>query len=86
MAAHSTVLAWRIPKDRGAWQATVHGVTKSWTRLSDLAQPEQAAVQVWQGWIHKKHFSLIIWCLIIGISSLECSPCVKPPSRSIFLK
>ena len=21
--------------DRGAWQATVHGVTKSWTRLSD---------------------------------------------------
>ena len=22
--------------DRGAWQATVHGVTKSWTRLSDL--------------------------------------------------
>ena len=23
------------PKDRGAWWATVHGVTKSWTRLSD---------------------------------------------------
>ena len=22
------------PVDRGAWQATVHGVTKSWTRLS----------------------------------------------------
>ena len=22
--------------DRGAWQATVHGVTKSWTRLSDF--------------------------------------------------
>ena len=21
--------------DRGAWQATVHGVTKSWTALSD---------------------------------------------------
>ena len=21
--------------DRGAWQATAHGVTKSWTRLSD---------------------------------------------------
>ena len=25
---------WRIPMDRGAWQATVHAVTKSWTRLS----------------------------------------------------
>ena len=22
------------PTDRGAWQATVHGITKSWTRLS----------------------------------------------------
>ena len=24
------------PLDRGAWQATVHEVTKSWTRLSDF--------------------------------------------------
>ena len=23
------------PMDRGAWWATVHGVTKSWTHLSD---------------------------------------------------
>ena len=23
------------PMDRGSWWATVHGVTKSWTRLSD---------------------------------------------------
>ena len=29
MAAHSAVLARRIPMDRGAWRATVHGVTKS---------------------------------------------------------
>ena len=35
MATHSSILAWRIPMDRGAWQATVHGVAKSWTRLSD---------------------------------------------------
>ena len=26
------------PMDRGAWRATVHGVTKSWTRLSNSAQ------------------------------------------------
>ena len=26
------------PMDRGAWQATVHGVTKSQTWLKDLAQ------------------------------------------------
>ena len=37
MATHSSILAWKIPMDRGAWRATVQGVTKSWTRLSDLA-------------------------------------------------
>ena len=35
MATHSSILAWRIPMDRGAWQPTVHGVTKSWTQLSN---------------------------------------------------
>ena len=35
MASHSSILAWRIPMDRGAWQATVHGVAKSWTQMSD---------------------------------------------------
>ena len=24
MATHSSILAWRIPMDRGAWQAKVH--------------------------------------------------------------
>ena len=33
MATHSSILAWRIPMDRVAWQATVHGVTKSRARL-----------------------------------------------------
>ena len=35
MATHSSILTWRIPMDRGAWWSTVHGVTKSQTRLSD---------------------------------------------------
>ena len=35
-ATHSSILAWRIPVDRGAWQATVHGVAKSQTRPSDF--------------------------------------------------
>ena len=35
MATHSSILAWRIPMDRGAWRATVHGVSKSWTQLSE---------------------------------------------------
>ena len=36
MATHSSILAWRIPMHRGAWQATVHGVAKSRTRLNDF--------------------------------------------------
>ena len=35
MATHTSILAWRIPMDRGAWWATVHGVAKSRTRLSN---------------------------------------------------
>ena len=35
MATQSSILAWRIPMDRGAWQAVVHGVTKSRTQLSN---------------------------------------------------
>ena len=34
MATPSSVLAWRIPMDRGAWRATVQGIAKSQTRLS----------------------------------------------------
>ena len=29
MATQSSILAWKNPMDRGAWQGTVHGVTKS---------------------------------------------------------
>ena len=35
MATHSSILAWRIPMDRRAWKAAVHGVAKSQTRVSD---------------------------------------------------
>ena len=35
MATHSNILAWRIPMDRGAWQAIVRRVTKSQTQPSN---------------------------------------------------
>ena len=31
MATHSSILAWEIPMDRGAWWVTVHGVAKGQT-------------------------------------------------------
>ena len=36
MATHSSILAWRICMDTGAWRATVCGVEESRTQLSDL--------------------------------------------------
>ena len=35
MATHSSILPWRIPMDRGASWATLHGVAKTWTWLND---------------------------------------------------
>ena len=37
MATLSSIHAWRIPLDRGAWLAAVHKVAKSWTQLKQLA-------------------------------------------------
>ena len=40
METHSSILAWKIPTDRGAWRTTVHGVannraTKRWDLPGD---------------------------------------------------
>ena len=37
MATHSSVLAWENPRDRGAWQTTVHGVVESRIGLKRLS-------------------------------------------------
>ena len=38
-APHSSTLTWKIPLIGGAWWATVHGVAKSWTQLSNFTFP-----------------------------------------------
>ena len=37
MVTHSSLLPWRIPMDRRAWRATVHGVTKSQKRRKQFS-------------------------------------------------
>ena len=58
MATHSSILAWRISMDRGAWRATVHGVAKSRTRLRDWACTHA----------HTKVRNWVIWQLMVPIS------------------
>ena len=36
-ATHSSIDAWRIPMDRGAWWAIIPGVAKSWTWLTEYS-------------------------------------------------
>ena len=48
-----SVLAWRIPRDRGAWWAAVYGVTQSWTQPT---WPSSSS-KLWQ-W-HPKRYHLL---------------------------
>ena len=52
MAIHSSILAWRIPKNRGAWWAIVHGVTKELDTTEQLtlslSGPPSSLLAVWK--------------------------------------
>ena len=41
MATHSSILAWRIPMDRGAWQATVHDIARVRHNLATKPPPAE---------------------------------------------
>ena len=40
MAPHCSILAWRIPTERGVWRAAVHSVAQSWTGLNMRTRKE----------------------------------------------
>ena len=45
MATHASILGWRIPMDRGAWRATVHGVAKESDTTERLNnKPQQSEI------------------------------------------
>ena len=46
MATHSSILAWRTPwTEEPGGLHTVHGVTKSWTRLKQLSEDQSIKSQ-----------------------------------------
>ena len=76
------------PMDRGAWQATVHGFTKSWTRLSDWATTTMLLEQpsptvnilgiLWE--------IFLILCKIVTSSSLPRKQPWFPPGKTDLLE
>ena len=69
MATHSRILAWKNPMNGGAWWATVHGVAKSQTRLSNFT-----FTFTW-AFVAAQRLSLAVaWAShYTGFSSLLCS-------------
>ena len=46
METHSSILAWRILVDRGAWKAIVHRVTQNWAWLKQLSMHTQWHISI----------------------------------------
>ena len=57
---HSSIFAWEIPMDRGAWQVTVLEVTKSRTQLSDFTT---------QGHFQSKIYLHFMKCFLLKFST-----------------
>ena len=87
MATCSSILAWRIPMDRGAWRATVHCVAQSQTWLSDTHS--EHSTRYWKSSPYHPVGSCCIVVLSVNPKLLGISPLVTinlfPLSGSLFL-
>ena len=64
VATHVSILAWRIPMDRGAWGAEVHRVVQSRTGLKRLSRRAGTHLQA-----YPQILSCIVW-LIVSLTRL----------------
>ena len=61
MATHPSILAWRIPMDRGAWQATVHGVVRVGHDLATKPPPGFQSIIVSDSNIQLKNIYILLF-------------------------
>ena len=70
MAIHSSILAWRIPLDSGAWRATVHGVAESNTTKHSRndAETYKISIYIFQIYIcFYIYIYFLVYIVIVGI-------------------
>ena len=80
-ATYSSILAWRIPMDRGAWWATVHGVTVRYDWATKHQSPDlQAALRGFSSMLPDPWAALCpspyhtVWLLsVLATLSLHCT-------------
>ena len=79
MTTHSDIREWvenvsENPMNRGAWWATVHGVTKSWTQMS-MQVPLLLPVYRWENWGHARfdnpQRSHSYWTIVLRFQTSE---------------
>ena len=67
----------KLVMDREAWRAAVHGITKSWTRLSDWTELNWiiSSVKIWWIFIHPCHLTASL-SISVPVSVLHtCAHC-----------
>ena len=82
LSTHPSILAWRIPMDRGAWWTKVHRVAKSWTQLKWRSTQEGCyiAYPVLHTWLY-------YYLLSQSRSSIHTfSPTQHKPKMSVIFK
>ena len=94
MATHSSILAWRIPLDRGAWWATVHRVAKSRTRLKRLSNDRSGpgspgTIRLFPGWLapHRpvRHRCLLLTRTTLPLPQVVAERVLCPAAREPWL-
>ena len=59
--------------DRGAWRATVHGVTKSQTLLKQMSMHPCVHTRRWS-YMRLRGIKCLNWSNLVQLPELECSP------------
>ena len=62
---------WELVMDREAWCAAIHGVTKSWTWLSDWTELNWTEIQLCPNFIYKVLFLMPIFPFRLILSELQ---------------